>query len=149
VTGTPDLDIPILWFSLENQADALICTAHGRVSNATFQYRAARDVLALSFLISNQTPDDPLDLRLKTLSPHLTNSSQWLDWCSSHLAQTLSGLSAADYDLACNAWRWLTGDRLLIDSTSLCPAGFTAAKGCQVGVEQAWQVVNSVITRDQ
>ncbi|MET8759541.1 hypothetical protein [Lentzea sp. NPDC004782] len=149
MTGTPDLDIPILWFSLEDQADALIYTAHGRISNATFQYRAAHDVLALSFLISNQTPDDPFDLRLKTLIPHLTNSSKWLDWCSSRLARTLSGLSAADYGLACNAWRWLTGNRLLVDSTSLCPVGLTAAKGYQVGVEQAWQVVNAVTSHDQ
>ncbi|MGW4128231.1 hypothetical protein [Amycolatopsis japonica] len=145
MTGTPDLDIPVLWFSLENRADALIHAAHGRVSNATFHYRAARDVLALSFLVGNQTPD----FHLKALAPYLTDSSRWLNWCSSHLARILSELSAADHKLVRNAWRWLTRDRLLIDSMPLCPNGFAAAKGCQVGVEEARQVVDEVIARDQ
>ncbi|MEV5541711.1 hypothetical protein AB0L13_33200 [Saccharopolyspora shandongensis] len=149
MTDTRDGDIPILWLSLEYAAETLVTRAYGRVSNATFQYRAARDVLALSLLLSGHTASTPSENGLKSIRSHLVDGSQWCEWCSSQLESVLAELSTADRDLARNAWRWLTGSWMLIDSTSSFPCACSTAKGCQVGVEQARQIVNAVLALKQ
>lgn len=149
MSGASDGDIPILWLSLEHAAETVITRAYGRVSNATFQYRAARDVLALSFLLRGHTASTPSENSLKSIRPHLIDGSQWCEWSSSHLESVLAELSVANRGLARNAWRWLTGNWMLIDSASPFPCAFSTGEGCQVAVKQARQIVDAVLAAKQ
>ena len=140
-----DTDIPIVWLSLEDAADSLIVSACGRVSNATFDYRATRDVLALSLLLNGHTWGAPSHESLKSIRLYLTDGSQWWHWCSSNLEFVFAALSPAETDLARNAVRWLTGTRMLVDSipSSACPC--SPHHGCRVGVQQARQIVDTAL----
>jgi len=145
VPDTGDTDIPIVWLSLEDAADNLILSAYGRISNATFDYRATRDVLALSLLLNGHTWGAPSHETLKSMRPYLTDGSRWWHWCSSNLEFALAALSPAETDLARNAVRWLTGARMLIDSTPSPACACSPHHGRRVGVRHARQIIDTAL----
>ena len=109
-----DIDIPIVSLSLEDAADQLIAEVYGRVSEASFNHRAARDVLALSLLMRGHRHGPPSHHGLTSIRPHLVDECRWWRRCATHVQVVVAALPTAEGDLVHNELRWLTGTQLLI-----------------------------------
>jgi hypothetical protein len=145
VSDPNDIDIPIVWLSLEDAADQLIASAYGRVSNADFAYRAARDVLALSLLMGGHTRGMPSHDKLTSIRPHLIDGSRWWRWCATNLQTAVAALSTADRNLVDNALRWLTGTPMLIATIPSTECACTPHQS-RIGVQWARHIVDRALT---
>jgi hypothetical protein len=97
-------EVPLAWFTAEQTAHELIA---GRLPMATFEYRATRDVLALTIYLL------PEPARPDMIRDHLIHG--WPAWCQSRLAEHPACL---DLTFARAARRWLR-QRLLGSSGPL------------------------------
>lgn len=106
-------DVPLAWLWAEQAAEDLIHAGRGPVWPGSFEFRAARDVLALTlFLTEPERSLDPTDTnQLELLRGHLGNATAWRAWCRSRLDRLPA--ATADLRLARQAWRWLQEGRLL------------------------------------
>src|SRR3954447_20967438 len=76
-------DVPVGWFAVEQAAEILITSAGKAMSAATFQFRATRDVLALTLLLAGFT-DPIVDLprrQLRLVRDLLSVDQRWQLWC--------------------------------------------------------------------
>ncbi|MFC8277547.1 hypothetical protein ACFUJR_34430 [Streptomyces sp. NPDC057271] len=124
------------------QESARILIEEGGVSwpQASFEYRATHDVLALSVLLARLDAEDELQLERRALRGLLDNDVEWATWCESRLMCGASALSLPDLAVAGAAWRWLAGSRLLGGSLQAQVCQETAmcrGVGVSVGVTQA------------
>jgi hypothetical protein len=149
VAGNDDLDVPMAWLWAEQGAEDLIRRADASVSPVGFEFRAARDVLALTMLFSGFA-DGASALsacQLKVIRRRLSAGSQWLPWCQSRLAA--AGIASTDLALARNAWDWLTGHRLLLACEHpelVCGKAPAAPPASVVGLRQALSVIDAHLT---
>jgi hypothetical protein len=109
------LEVPILWLWAEKMAEDMIVASEGRAPQATFEFRATRDVLTLTLLLADvhrSSADLPVDC-LELTRDHLSVTPRWLVWCGSRLDAPNVAAGASDIRLARDAWRWLRRSRLL------------------------------------
>ncbi|WP_331747820.1 hypothetical protein OIA45_48190 (plasmid) [Streptomyces chartreusis] len=110
---------------------------------ASFEYRATHDVLALSVLLACPNPVGQGDRR--ALRALVDNDVEWALWCESQLTCGALALSSPDLALAGAAWRWLANSRLLGGSFHVQACQETATRsgvGVSVGVTQARRLLN-------
>jgi hypothetical protein len=142
------LDVPIRWLGAEQTAEDLIVSCEGRVSPATFEFRATRDVLALAHFLAD-AERHPADLCLGWLE--LTHDGlaahRWLAWCRSRLDRADMFIGATDMRMARNAWRWLGRGRLLggpAYAGLACGGEGDPVQGaaCCIGLRRARQIID-------
>lgn len=80
---------------------------------ASFEYRATHDVLALSVLLARLESEGEPQLEWRALRGLLDNDVEWALWCESQLMCGASAFRSPDLVVASSAWRWLAGSRLL------------------------------------
>jgi hypothetical protein len=150
-----DVDVPIGWWWAEHVAEDLIAAHEGPVSPATFQFRATRDVLALTLFLTGTAgkADDLPASYLELIADRLCDAADWLAWCRSRLGRQVAATGVADADLAFarNAWRWLGRSRMLAgldvagrgcdDALASC-----LGAGCRIGLHQARRIVGGRLT---
>jgi hypothetical protein len=107
------LDVPIAWLWAEKVAEDIIRAGGGPVWPGSFEFRAARDVLALTlFLTEPDRSFGPTAVnQLERLRDHLGTATAWSAWCRCRLDRLPA--ATADIRLARQAWRWLQQGRLL------------------------------------
>jgi hypothetical protein len=143
------LEVPIFWLWAEKVAEDLIAAGHGMQSPATFEYRATRDVLALTLFLAEVDrtwADLPVGC-LERIRDHMAIAPRWLNWCRSGLAAAEVVAGASDMCLARAAWLWLGRGRLLAGpgfAGLACghEAGLTAGAACCVGLNRARRIVD-------
>jgi hypothetical protein len=143
------LEVPFLWLWAETMAEDLIVAGQGRASPAAFEFRAARDVLALTFFLADvdRSYTEVSVECLELIRAPLSAAPQWLAWCRSSLDRLEAVTGASDMRLARNAWRWLGRGRLLVGPTLAClacvdEAASIVGEACSVGVHLARQIVD-------
>src|SRR5258708_10469241 len=107
-------DVPIAWLWAEQAGKSLIAHADRSLSPATFEFRAARDVLALTMLlagIASRAPDLSAS-QLELIRDLLFADGPWLDWCDSRLG--VAGPAGPDLRLPRPARQWLPHGPLLL-----------------------------------
>jgi hypothetical protein len=141
------LEVPVVWLWAEQAAERLIAASDGSASPATFEFRATRDVLALTLFLTGVAarPAELSTRQLALIQDRLPGASQWLAWCASRLETETVVAGGADLDLARNAWLWLGRSRLLAASAPTGPACVDAATrmgaGSHIGLAHARRIV--------
>jgi len=140
------VDVPFEWLWAEQLAHDLIAASDGPVSSATFEFRAARDVLALTlFLIGVAAYPTAPTRQLAAIHERLSSTSEWLAWCTSRLDGPVHRADAANLHMARNSWLWLRRSRLLdaaaSAATDCCVAVTSAGAGCHLGLQHARRIV--------
>ena len=136
------IEVPIAWLWAEKNADDLIALSAGRVSQVTFEYRAARDVLALTLFLTGEASGTSMSPdHLLVLSRHLAITTRWLSWCRAGLAAT--DCAGCDLRMARDAWQWLERGRLLpAVPRSLWLSDHVAGAACGLGLVLGRRVVH-------
>jgi len=152
MSGNHDLNVPMAWLCAEFTAENLIASAEGTIAPATFEFRATRDVLALTILFSGgiHGPGDLSAGQLGILRNRLVAGQRWLAWCEAQF--DVHTMASTDLGLARKAFRWLARCRTLPtpQHPSLACAEPTIAgpgAGCQVGVQQARLMIDTHLAR--
>ncbi|MFD3998699.1 hypothetical protein [Streptomyces sp. NPDC058548] len=102
------------WFQAEEMADELL--HRGRAFHpGTYHARAAREVLALTILLSDEVPPVrgevsilPARLRLR-----MRADQAWRSWCLTRMLARRSG-HGVDDEHARRAWHWLTREQIVL-----------------------------------
>src|SRR3954468_22480646 len=96
-----DGGVPVGWFAVEHAAEILIGSTGTAMSPATFQFRATRDVLALTLLLAGITgPADGLSRpQLGLVRDLLADDQQWQAWCRTGLLSASPVMGHADLRL--------------------------------------------------
>jgi hypothetical protein len=138
-----DSEVPVAWLSAETGAEDLIALSAGRVSPATFEFRATRDVLALTLFLTAGTSGVRVSTdRLHLLHRQLAVTTQWLVWCQAGLLGT-GAAGGEDLRMARSTWRWLERGRLLpAVPRSLWLSDHVAGAACGLGLALGRQVVH-------
>lgn len=141
------------WLWAEQAAEELILHVTGPTSPALFEFRATRDVLTLTLVLTGLAAACPAlsTNHLQLIHAQLSDGRQWLQWCRHRLDRTDTFHTTADRTLARNAWRWLTRNHLLATqepAAGRCdvhpaPAAKPAAHG---GVAQAHRILTILLT---
>ncbi|MGW3690121.1 hypothetical protein [Streptomyces sp. NPDC005125] len=102
------------WFHAEELAEQLMC-AGGARQHGTYQSRAAREVLALTALLSDEGPKsrDEVSTCPARLRHRIRGDALWHEWVLARLythrsANRVSGAHAR------RAWHWLTRERTVL-----------------------------------
>jgi hypothetical protein len=142
------LEIPIAWLWAEKAAEDLIMATEEAAAPATFEFRATRDVLALTLFLAstNRSPVDPPAGSLALIRDYLAVTPRWLVWCQSFLASP-DPAAGTDASLARNAWRWLERGRLLaaVDSHA-CMHEACPETAWHIGLCRARAIINQRLT---
>lgn len=143
-SGGDIAEVPLAWLCAEDSASRLLVCSQAPWSQASFEYRAAHDVLALT-LVFTCPPGPPADLG----TPHalLADDTEWALWCHARLDTGLCSLQPADKRLAVRAFRGLTSSRLVggsLDQTLEACAVTVVGRGAgvSVGVASARRVLD-------
>lgn len=143
-------EAPLAWLCAQDSASRLLAHSQMSWTQASFEYRAAHDVLALTLLLTcppealpGFSPADMPPLRALVI-----DDVEWALWCRTTLDVGACGMPPADREAADSAYRWLTSSRLLCGSLDealgVCVA--TANRrgaGVSVGVTLARRALNS------
>lgn len=135
--------IPLLWLCAQDTARVLIEEGGPSWPQASFEYRATHDVLALSVLLA--CPGSEEELERRALRRLVDNDVEWAMWCESRLTCGAPALSSPDLAVASAAWQWLAGSRLLGGSFQVQVCQETAmcrGVGVSVGVTQARRLLD-------
>ena len=147
---TDEPEVPMAWLWAEYAAEDLIARTGSPSPSAIFEFRAARDVLALTMLFTGMASraHDPSTEQLELIRDLVCAGVGWLDWCDSRL-------DAADADvpsvqLARQAWQWLLLSRLLpappgADAAYADPVARRFGAGCRIGLEHARRIVHTCL----
>ncbi|MFJ7098837.1 hypothetical protein ACIQWL_53585 [Streptomyces mirabilis] len=108
-------EVPVAWLRAQDGASRLIAHSGARWPQASFEYRAVHDVLALTLLFAGR--DAPL-LNVSQAQPGVlrtlvADDVEWAVWCQGCLDPGVSDLPRADKELATRAFRYLAASRLL------------------------------------
>jgi len=145
--------VPIVWLWAEQTAEDLIVASDGPVSPATFEFRATRDVLALTLFLTGVAARSAVSTRhLAVIRNRLSVTSEWMAWCASRLDGQGVSTDAANLCLARNAWLWLRRSRLLdaaaLTATACCDTVTSTGAGCCLGLHHARRIVAWRLARD-
>jgi hypothetical protein len=138
MTAADELEVPIAWFWAEHLAEDLITPMGGPSLLSSFEFSAARAVLALTLLFTgiadraDQLSGDQLEL----IRDLISSGGPWLDWCDSRLD---AATPTPCLELARRAFRWL----LLVSPISDGQAEQSPGTGCRVGLKQAQRAVDT------
>lgn len=146
---TPHCDVaevPVAWLCAQDGASQLLAQSGVSWPPASFEYRAAHDVLALTLLFARRSGAG-LELspgKIGLLRALVADDVEWAVWCQARLNLCPPGLPRADRHLAVRAFRWLAASRLLGGSLSDVVGACTATANCRgagvsVGVALARQ----------
>jgi hypothetical protein len=141
------VDVPIAWLEAEQVAQDLIAAASdGPVSPARFEFRATRDVLALTLFLTGVAARSTVPTRhLEVIRERLSETSEWLAWCTSRLDGPVVSTGAANLRLARNAWLWLQRSRRLdatpLATTACCDTVTSTGAGCHLGLPHARRII--------
>src|SRR5258706_9422200 len=106
LVGTPSTDmdpcrafeVPLAWLSAETTAEDFITAGEGTAWRGAFEFRATRDVLALTLFLAEgdcssvDTPTNPLE----RLRDHLVTATGWLAWCRWRLDGPQTAMATPD-----------------------------------------------------
>jgi hypothetical protein len=143
-------EVPLAWLCAQDSASQLLAHSQAPWPQASFEYRAAHEVLALTLLFS--CPSEALPgfspAGLGTLRALVTDDVEWALWCHATLDVGACGMSSADRKVADSAFRWLTSSRLLggslDEALGVCTATATCrGSGVSVGVMLARRALGS------
>jgi len=146
--GVLAVEVPVHWLWAEAAAHDLIADCDGRVWPGTFEFRATRDVLALTVFLAGVDPmAGNLPVRcLEVLRDRLAVEHEWLTWCRSNLYPAAVVGRGDDMRLAREAWWWLRHGRLLalptVDGQECGQFGCAAGEARGVGWARARHVVD-------
>jgi hypothetical protein len=127
----PAAGVPLAWFTAEQAAHDLIA---GRMPTATFEYRATRDVLALTIFLLPWPPRND----------HMRDclGDGWQEWCQAKLAEHQE---CPDLHFAQATLRWLRqrllGSGTLADKTLDTQLFRFSAQAHQIGLMHARRVL--------
>jgi hypothetical protein len=146
-------EVPLAWLWAETTAEDLIVAGEDAAWRGTFEFRATRDVLALTLFLADvdrSSADLPANC-LELLRDHLAVATGWLAWCRSRLDGPQAAMGTPDLRLARDAWRWLRRGRLLagpgLDGTACGDDAYsTAAPACRVGLSRARRIVDECLS---
>ncbi|MGW2562289.1 hypothetical protein ACWCXB_24130 [Streptomyces sp. NPDC001514] len=147
--GERAADVPMAWLCAQEAASRLLAPSGAYRPQASFEYRAAHDVLALTLLFRGRDSvpsESPAGRReLRTL---VADDVAWAVWCQARLGPGSPDLSCADRDLAGRAWGRLTASRLLggslDDALGACANTATCrGAGVSVGLAVARQLLDA------
>lgn len=145
-----DVDMPMAWLWAEQTAENLIAHADGSVSPATFGFRATRDVLALTLLLTGiaHQAGGISTSQLELIRDHLSVDTRWSAWCQSRLDGTGTVTTSTDLDFARDAWHWLARSRMLPapeGADPLCAEilAVSPGAGCGIGLQEARRIITS------
>jgi hypothetical protein len=149
--STDELEVPMAWLWAEYAAEGLIARTGSPLPSAIFEFRAARDVLALTMLftgIADRAHDLSID-QLELVRDLVCAGGPWLTWCDSRL--DAADTAAPSVRLARQAWHWLLMSRLLPAPRQADPAYADRAAqrfgaGCRIGLEHARRIVDTCLT---
>ncbi|MEV2235403.1 hypothetical protein AB0H69_43550 [Streptomyces phaeochromogenes] len=140
--------MPLAWLCAQDSARRLLAHSQAPWPQASFEYRAPHDVLALTLLFTC-----PLEVLL-AFSPGgfdaahalVTDDVEWAVWCQGRL--DVGDVSPADRELAARTFRWLAASRLLggslDEARGICTAtGTCRGAGVSVGVTLARRALGS------
>jgi hypothetical protein len=137
IAGSEPLEPPLSWLCAQENALALITVGESRWPRASFEHRAAHEVLALTLMLSaaaamghGLSASDRANLQRL-----LADDVGWAVWCQGSLDHPPSGLTAADIEMARSSWSWLTHTRLLGGSLpEICSRGLAVRPGMCVSL---------------
>jgi hypothetical protein len=146
-------DVPLAWLWAETTAEDLIAAGEDAVRPGTFEFRATRDVLALTLFLADVDRSSaglPANC-LQLLRDHLAVASGWLAWCRSRLDGPQAATSTPDMGLAKEAWRWLRRGRLLagpgLNDVACCDDAWSiAGPALPIGLSRARRVVDECLS---
>ncbi|WP_432992222.1 hypothetical protein [Dactylosporangium sp. CA-233914] len=143
-------EVPRAWLWAETTAEDLIAAGEDAARRGTFEFRATRDVLALTLFLAD-ADRSPAGLRMELLHDHLAVATAWLAWCRSRLDGQQAAMRTPDMRLAGDAWRWLRRSRLLAgpglnDVAGDDDAWWIAGPACRVGLSRARRVVDACLS---
>jgi len=146
ISGSDPPDRPLPWPCAQENALALLTVGESRWPRASFEHRAAHEVLALTLMLSGTAAmGHALAVSDRAnLQRLLADDVGWAVWCQGSLDHPPSGLTAADIEMARSAWSWLTHSRLLGGYLpDICSQGVAVCPGMGValGVAMARQAV--------
>jgi hypothetical protein len=104
---------PMAWLCAQDNALALITAGAPGLATASFERRAASDVLALTLMLGGAAAPGRVWSGASGVQELLADDVEWALWCQARLDQPPAGLLAADLEMARSAWRWLEHSRLL------------------------------------
>jgi hypothetical protein len=147
------VDVPIAWLWAEQTAEDLIAASDGPVSPAAFEFRATRDVLALTVFLTGVAAHSTVPTRhLAVIRERLSGTSEWLAWCTSRLDGPVISTHAANLCLARKAWLWLRRSRMLdaaaLAATACCDTVTSAGAGRHLGLHHARRIVARCLAGD-
>jgi hypothetical protein len=112
--------LPVAWWNAEMSAQDVLTSRSTTLAVATFEFRAARDVLALTILLAGLSGPSAGEGRFSdddayVLQERLRSDEAWIDWILTALAEPGSPRHIGHTDLraAQSAWLWLTRSRIL------------------------------------
>lgn len=120
MTFTNPNDLPLAWWSIEQTAESIISSGNVALLPAAFEFRAARDVLGLTLLLTGP-PEYSSDVcgfpksAMCHVQELLRDDEAWRAWISTGLASAdIHGHFAwTDLRAAHAAFRWLTRGHVL------------------------------------
>jgi len=141
--------VPMAWFCAQDMASSLIRTGGLPWPQASFEFRATHDVLALTSLFTRVATAESAARRdlLRAQRTLVDHDIGWALWCEDRFSDPCGDITMADMRSARGAWRWLTRSRLLggtpHDGHHTCEviAGCQGA-GLSVGVAQARRLLD-------
>jgi|HubBroStandDraft_6_1064221.scaffolds.fasta_scaffold11124_4 hypothetical protein len=143
---------PLAWFSARDISLALIMATEPAWPRASFEHRAAHDVLALTLMLGGTAgiARGPAASDLRRLQRLLADDVEWAAWCQGSLDRPPVGPTVADTEMACSAWRWLARSRLLegsIQCIRLPGVAFCSGMGVPSGAAAARRVLDLAVHR--
>jgi hypothetical protein len=132
ISGSEPPEPPLSWLCAQENALTLITLGESRWGKASFEHRAAHEVLALTLVLSGTAAmghglaasDRANLLRL------LADDVEWAVWCQGSLDHPPSELTASDIEMSRAAWSWLTHSRLVAGSLpDICSRGVAVCPG--------------------
>ncbi|MFJ2478594.1 hypothetical protein ACIOWI_37810 [Streptomyces sp. NPDC087659] len=142
-------EVPLVWLSAQDGASRLLAHSQACWPQASFEYRAVHDVLALTLLCTCPVEALPgfSSTELGALRALVEDDVEWAVWCQGRLDAGTWDLPPADRILAGRAFHRLSAGRLLAGSVDealgICAA--TAAyrgAGVRLGVTLARRLLD-------
>ncbi|MFK0223869.1 hypothetical protein ACIQWN_37530 [Streptomyces vinaceus] len=142
-TADAEHDMSLSWLCAQETARIFIEEDGTFAPEASFEYRATHDVLALSVLLSCSSSAEQGERR--AVRGLVDNDVEWALWCENRLMRGALTLSPTDLALAIAAWQWLAGSRLIGGTFHLqeCrPTAMLSGVGVTVGVTEARRLLD-------